>query len=200
MSQTIGLINYGIAGNITSIKRAAEKAGADVILVTDKPSLSKADKVILPGVGSFADAILELNNLGIINDLQEAAKKKPFLGICLGMQILATVGFEFGETKGLNFIDAEVRNVKCHGEVPHMGFNSIEIIKPNQLLTGLNGAEFYFMHSFEMVNYTNVSALTNYHGHKIVSAVNKENIFGVQFHPEKSRDAGIELFKNFLKI
>jgi len=200
MSQIIGLVNYGIAGNITSIKRAAEKAGAHVILVNDNKSLSKADKIILPGVGSFVDAISELNNLGIVDSLQIAAKNKPFLGICLGMQILATVGFEFGETKGLNFIDAEVKKIKCHSEVPHMGFNTIDVIKSNPLLKGLDGLEFYFMHSFEMVNYTNVSALTNYHGHKIVSAINKDNIYGVQFHPEKSREPGIELFKNFLAI
>lgn len=200
MSQKIGLVNYGIAGNITSIRRAVEEAGAEVLLITDSNTLAKADKIILPGVGSFADAIDELNNLGIVEGLQKASTHKPFLGICLGMQILATVGFEFGETKGLNFIDAEVRKIKCHGEVPHMGFNAIELVNSNPLLEGLGGSEFYFMHSYEMVNYTNVSALTNYHGHQIVSSIRKDNIYGVQFHPEKSRDAGIELFRNFIAL
>jgi glutamine amidotransferase len=200
MSIIIGLINYGIAGNTTSIKRAIEAAGANVVLVTDSASLSKVDKIVLPGVGSFSDAIDELNTLNIIDELKEQAKNKPVLGICLGMQILATVGFEFGETKGLDFVDAEVRKVKCHGEVPHMGFNSIEVVTPNPLLDGLNENEFYFMHSYEMINYTNVSSLTNYHGHQFVSSIQKNNIYGVQFHPEKSREAGIQLFRNFIAL
>ena len=200
MNQTIGLINYGIAGNITSIQRAMEAAGGKVVLISKNSSLDNVDKIILPGVGSYADAISELKLLELIPQLIRFAENKPVLGICLGMQILSTVGFEFGETQGLNLIDAEVKKVKCHGEVPHVGFNSIQVINPNSLLEGLEDAEFYFMHSYEMVNYTCVSALTNYHGHQIVSSVKKDNIYGVQFHPEKSREAGIQLFKNFLAL
>ena len=200
MNQKIGLVNYGIAGNITSIKRAIEKAGGYVIMINDKNSLSQVDKVVLPGVGSFTDAISGLNQLGITENLKQAANDKPFLGICLGMQILATVGFEFGETKGLDYVDAEIHRIKCHGEVPHMGFNSINVVKSNDLLKGVESEEFYFMHSYEMINYTDVAALTIYHGHQIVSSIKKHNLYGVQFHPEKSRDAGIELFKNFIAL
>ena len=116
------------------------------------------------------------------------------------MQILSTVGFEYGKTKGLNFIQAEVRPILVDAKVPHVGFNTIDIVSENELLNGLEDEEFYFMHSFEVVNYTNILSLTEYEGHKFVSSVQKDNIYGVQFHPEKSRDSGIKLFKNFINI
>ncbi|MDO9207840.1 MAG: imidazole glycerol phosphate synthase subunit HisH, partial [Sulfuricurvum sp.] len=108
--------------------------------------------------------------------------------------------FEYGKTKGLGLINAEVKPMLVDAKIPHMGFNTIEIIKQNPLLRGLEKEEFYFMHSYEMVNYTNIIALTDYAGHKFISAIQKENLYGVQFHPEKSRDAGIKLFKNFIAL
>jgi imidazole glycerol phosphate synthase glutamine amidotransferase subunit len=116
------------------------------------------------------------------------------------MQILSKIGFEYGKTNGLGLIEAEVRPMVVDAKVPHVGFNSIEIIKKSNLFKGLDNKEFYFMHSFEVVNYTDVVSLTQYYGHKFVSSIEKENIYGVQFHPEKSREAGIELLKNFINL
>lgn len=200
MSQLIGLINYGIAGNIHSIKKAIEKAGGTVKIVHSKEELESVEKIVIPGVGSFKDAMKELENDGLLEALKDAIGTKPTLGICLGMQILSSLGFEYGKTAGLNVINAEVKPMLVNAKVPHMGFNAIKIIKPNRLLFGLENEEFYFMHSYEVVNYTDITALTDYAGHQFVSAIQKDNLYGVQFHPEKSRDAGIQLFKNFIAL
>ena len=200
MSNIIGLINYGIAGNIHSIKKAIEKAGGTVKVVNNQDELNSVDKIVIPGVGSFRDAINELEQRELIESLKKAIQKKPTLGICLGMQILSTLGFEYGKTKGLNLIKAEVKPMLVDAKVPHVGFNNIEVVKSNQLLKGLENEEFYFMHSFEVVNYTEIVSLTDYAGHKFVSSIQKDNIYGVQFHPEKSREAGINLFKNFIEL
>lgn len=200
MSNTIGLINYGLAGNTHSIKKAIEKAGGTVKIINTKEEFESIDKIVIPGVGTFKDAMKELESDGLLEALRNAIKTKPTLGICLGMQILSTVGFEYGKSEGLNAIQAEVKPMLVDAKVPHMGFNRIDVVKQNQLLAGLENEEFYFMHSYEMVNYTNIIALTDYAGHKFVSAIQKENLYGVQFHPEKSRDAGIKLFKNFIEL
>lgn len=200
MSNIIGLINYGIAGNIHSIKKAIEKAGGTIKIVNNESELNSVDKIVIPGVGSFKDAISELEKDKLLEPLKKAIQTKPTLGICLGMQILSTLGFEYGKTKGLDAIKAEVKPILVDAKVPHMGFNNIDVIKTNPLLNGLENEEFYFMHSYEVVNYTEISSLTDYAGHKFVSSVQKDNIYGVQFHPEKSREAGIKLFKNFIEL
>ena len=200
MSQVIGIVNYGISGNIHSIQKAITYAGGEVKIVNNKKELLAVDKIILPGVGSFKDAIGELEKDNLLNTLKETIPLKPTLGICLGMQILARLGFEYGKTEGLGLIDAEVKPIIVDGKVPHVGFNSVELINSNKLLDGLAYEEFYFMHSYEMVNYTNIVTLTGYAGHKFVSSIQKDNIYGVQFHPEKSREAGIKLFKNFIEL
>ena len=176
------------------------KAGAKVEVVQSSKELDRVDKIVLPGVGSFSDGMHELEKSSLVQSLKKSINDKPTLGICLGMQLMSKVGFEFGETQGMGLFDAEVKPMICHGKVPHMGFNSIEVVKDNELLNGLEKEEFYFMHSYEVVNYTNVTALTEYSGHKFVSAISKGCVYGVQFHPEKSRDAGIEVFKNFINI
>jgi glutamine amidotransferase len=200
MSNIIGLINYGIAGNTHSIKKAIEKAGGLVKIVNTASGLESVDKIVIPGVGSFKDAMKELENDGFLKALKVALKTKPTLGICLGMQILSTIGFEYGKTEGLNAIAAEVKPMLVDAKVPHMGFNTIEVVKPNKLLIGLENEEFYFMHSYEVVNFHDVMATTDYAEHLFVSAIQKDNIYGVQFHPEKSREAGIMLFKNFINL
>ncbi|WP_041960446.1 imidazole glycerol phosphate synthase subunit HisH [Sulfurospirillum arsenophilum] len=200
MSNIIGLINYGIAGNIHSIKKAIEKAGGIVKIVNTKEELDNVDKIVIPGVGSFKDAMNELQKDNLLEPLKEAMKAKITLGICLGMQILSKLGFEYGKTDGLCAIEAEVKPMLVDAKVPHMGFNSIDVVKSNKLLAGLEYEEFYFMHSFEVVNYTNIASLTNYAGHKFVSSINANNLYGVQFHPEKSREAGIRLFQNFIAL
>jgi len=198
MKSLIGVVNYGIAGNIHSIKKAIEKAGGEVFVIEEANDFSKVSKVVIPGVGSFKDAMQELEQSDMLESLKNL--DKPVLGVCLGMQILAKLGFEYGKTKGLGLINAEVKPILCDAQVPHMGFNTLEMVQKNALLKGLEGEEFYFMHSFEFVNYTDISTLTEYAGHKFVSSIHKENIYGVQFHPEKSREAGIQLFKNFIDL
>lgn len=200
MSNIIGLINYGIAGNIHSIKKAIEKAGGIVKIVNTTEELDSVDKIVIPGVGSFKDAMNELQKDKLLESLKKAVQRKPTLGICLGMQILATIGFEYGMTQGLEAIKAEVKLMSVNAKIPHIGFNAIDIVKSNSLLSGLENEEFYFMHSYEVVNFHDVISTTEYAGHLFVSAVQKDNIFGVQFHPEKSREAGIKLFKNFINL
>ena len=198
MSNTIGIVNYGIAGNIHSVKKAIEKAGGNTLVINSPTDFGLVDKIVIPGVGSFKDAMHELENDGFIDPLKEF--NKPILGICLGMQILAELGFEFGKTSGLGLINAEVKLILCDAKIPHMGFNKIRVINSNELLDGVEDEEFYFMHSYEMVNYTDISALTKYDNHNFVSAIHKGNLYGVQFHPEKSRESGIKLLSNFIEL
>jgi imidazole glycerol-phosphate synthase subunit HisH len=194
----VGIVNYGVAGNIYSIKKAVEKAGGKTLIISHPNHFNLVDKIILPGVGSFKDAMNELTNNGFIELLRNS--NKPILGICLGMQILAKLGFEYGETQGLDLVDAEVRLIQCEGKVPHMGFNKLQLINCNPLLEGLRGEEFYFMHSYEMCNCIDIAALTEYEKHNFVSVICKGSVYGVQFHPEKSREAGIRLLSNFIKL
>jgi len=200
MGGKVGIVNYGVAGNIFSIQKAVQAAGGDVKIIEKVEDFQIADKLILPGVGSFQDAMNELEEDGFKEVLIENSLHKPTLGICLGMQILSTLGFEYGETDGLGLIDAEVKPIECRGTVPHMGLNTINKVKDSMLLEGIEDEHFYFMHSYEVVNYTDVLAVSTYHNHQFISAIQKDNLFGVQFHPEKSREAGIQLFQNFLKV
>jgi glutamine amidotransferase len=198
VSDVIGIVNYGVSGNIHSIKKAVERAGGKTLVINKLSDFNLVDKLVIPGVGSFKDAMQELESNNFIESIQKF--DKPILGICLGMQIMADLGFEFGKTKGLGLIEAEVRPILCEGKIPRMGFNKISIKAPNALLSNIESEEFYFMHSYEMINYTDVAALTKYNKHSFVSAIHKENLYGVQFHPEKSREAGIKLLSNFVKL
>lgn len=198
MSKKIGITNYGFSGNTHSVKKALEKAGANVFIINKPLDFKQADKVVISGVGNFKDAMKVLNSNGFYEELINY--KKPILGICLGMQVLSTLGFEYGKTKGLCLIEAEVKEMICEAKVPHMGFNKIDVTHPNILLEGVENEEFYFMHSYEVVNYTNITSLTEYGGHSFVSSIKKNNIYGTQFHPEKSREAGIKLLSNFINL
>jgi len=197
MISHVGLLNYGNSGNTYNVQKALEIAGARVTMIRNKTDLDSVDRIVLPGVGCFKDT---MNNLASINaDLIDHIRKKPTLGICLGMQILSKIGYEFGETQGLNFIDAEVKKIEVKCKVPHLGWGTLSIVKDSPILYGIAEKDnFYFMHSFEVINYTEVIALTNYCNHKFVSVVQKGEIYGVQFHPEKSRRAGIKVLENFL--
>jgi len=198
MSKVVGIIKYGIAGNIKSIENAIIKAGADVIIIDSADKLDLVGRIVLPGVGSFHEGMEELQKSGLLEPVKTF--KKPVLGICLGMQIFSKIGFEYGKKTGLEIINAEVKRMECEGPVPHVGFNSIKLVRDNPLFKELQNECFYFMHSYEVVNYVDVISLTEYANHEFVSAVHKDNFYGVQFHPEKSRDAGIKLFQNFINL
>jgi imidazole glycerol-phosphate synthase subunit HisH len=201
MGSKVGLIDFGSMGNIESIRRALIAAGAEVKVIRDAGEFGGVDRYVLPGVGSFQKVMETIRAHGMESPIHEAALRKPTLGICLGMQILATLGFEYGETSGLGLIDGEVRLMQCKAAVPHIGFNHVELVTESPLFAGIEAdSEFYFMHSYEFVNYTDVSALTSHGQHRFVSVVNRGNLYGVQFHPEKSREPGIRLLKNFIEM
>lgn len=198
--EIIGLIDYGKAGNVYNVHKALLRAGAKVEVISHGEHIFQLDKIVLPGVGSFVDGVSELKAKEMFEPLQTAILNKPTLGICLGMQILSRIGYEFERSQGLSLINAEVKRITCDLPTPHMGFNSLAVQKPNALLEGVESEKFYFMHSFEVVNYTDILALSEYGNHQFVSAIARDHIYGVQFHPEKSRDPGIEVFKNFINL
>lgn len=203
----IAIINYG-SGNIQAIGNIYSRLNIPFIIASKSGDLAKATKIILPGVGSFDQAINDLKRSGLRQALDEHVlhNKKPVLGICVGMQLLADDSEE-GVIKGLGWIDGSVKkfdhssfNQATH--LPHMGWNNVEPVKNNQLFNDIKpGSRYYFLHSyyFSCNRQEDVLAVTDY-GEYFASAVNSENIYGVQFHPEKSHQAGIQLLKNFADI
>ena len=209
---SIAIIDYG-SGNLRSVAKAFENANNNLklnskIIVTSEPSIiEKSDKVILPGQGSFKDCYLGIKKIKGLNEALNdfvLVKKKPIFGICVGMQLFAKVGYESEETKGFGWIDGVVKkinNINRSLKLPHMGWNEIEIKKDFFLFSGIeNKSHMYFVHSYEFLTKEKdcIVATTKY-GNSIVVAVNKKNIFGTQFHPEKSQKNGIKLLENFLK-
>ena len=208
----ITVIDYG-SGNLKSAAKALETAAKNIntsskIVVTSDPqTIKKSDKIVLPGQGSFRDCYLGIKKIPGLNEtLNEFVldKKKPIFGICVGMQLFAKTGYESQETKGFGWIDAEVRkinNMNKKLKLPHMGWNQIEFKKDFALFSGLeNKSHMYFVHSYELTTKQKdcIVATTNY-GNSIIVAVAKENIFGTQFHPEKSQKNGLKILENFLK-
>jgi imidazole glycerol-phosphate synthase subunit HisH len=202
----ISIINYEM-GNLYSIKGALDFLNLEYQVISNPYLIAKSKKLILPGVGSFSKAMDIIKSRGIDKALEEAvlAKGTPILGICLGMQLLAKKGTEGGDCAGLNFIDATVEkfDIPDNGfKIPHIGFNTTHYRNDKKMFEGLKpDLDFYFIHSFIMRNVENkaIAATTNY-GVEFVSAVEKDNIWGCQFHPEKSQMSGLHLIKNFLSI
>ena len=209
---SIAVIDYG-SGNLKSAAKALEVSVNNInlsskIVVTSDPKIIKqSDKIILPGQGSFRDCYLGIKKIQGLNEtLNEfvLVKKKPIFGICVGMQLFAKTGYESQETKGFGWIDAEVRkinNMNKKLKLPHMGWNQIEFKKDFTLFSGLeNKSHMYFVHSYELITKQKdcIVATTSY-GNQIIVAVAKENIFGTQFHPEKSQKNGLKILENFLK-
>ena len=198
------VIDYGMS-NLGSIRRALEECGGDVLVSDDPSDLKNAERIILPGVGSYVDGMSNLKQRGWISELNREVleNKIPLLGICLGMQLLSTKGYEHGETDGLNYISGEVIKLAptdLNERIPHVGWNEVYKKRDNSLFENLNdGSDFYFVHSYHFrPDKTDcILAITPYCG-EFVSAVNKENIYGVQFHPEKSIPVGFQLLKNFI--
>jgi len=200
------IVDYGM-GNLDSIARAVEECGGHALITHEKHDFKAVSNIILPGVGSFAHGMQNIRRLGLDEILNEEVveNKVPFLGICLGMQLFATIGFEGQETKGLGWIEGEVRRLepdRYHTKIPHIGWNEVNFIKPSPLFKNIpSGKDFYFVHSYHLLckNDEYVIGRSPYCG-SFVSVVCKENIFGVQFHPEKSQRFGLQLIRNFLLL
>ncbi len=202
MAETVALIDYG-AGNLHSVENALKRVGADVALVSDGDALARAERIVLPGVGAFGACYKGLASLpGMIEALESRVLREgtPFLGICVGMQLLATRGLEHGETQGLGWIDGEVRALEPseHVKVPHMGWNDVVVADDASGL--IHPGEAYFLHSyaFDVADERQVAARTD-HGGAVTAAVARDNILGVQFHPEKSQAYGLALLERFLQ-
>lgn len=198
----IAIIDYGM-GNLGSVKKAFEHVGAEARVTDRKRDLENASALVLPGVGAFPSAMENLDNLGLIETIQkDVAKGKPFLGICLGYQLLFNKGYEGEETEGLSLIKGEVRRFTISLKVPHMGWNEVRVKKASPFANDiLDGDYFYFVHSFYTVpeNEEDILFTTEYEI-SYASAIAHENIFGTQFHPEKSQDKGLQLIRNFKDI
>lgn len=208
--QSVALINYG-SGNLRSAEKALIRAadGKSEIVVTDDPDvIAMADRVVLPGVGAFAACMAALEaRSGVIEAMTEAVygKGAPFLGICVGMQLLASRGLEFGETPGLDWIVGDVRKLADGGDpaikIPHMGWNGLSAVIEHPVFAGLkDGRTVYFTHSFAFFpkDEHDVAAYVE-HGERFPAAVARGNITGVQFHPEKSQAVGLDLLARFLE-
>ena len=194
----IAIIDYG-AGNIFSVKNALDYIGLPNILTNNKEDLINADGLILPGVGAFPSAMKMLKETELIDTIKEQAKFKPFLGICLGMQLIFSKGYEFEECDGLGLIEGTVELMEEPNlSIPHIGWNKLEVQNECPLLNGLSEDEYvYFVHSYKAhCADENISAFCEY-GHKVPALVFKGNIYGAQFHPEKSGDVGLQILKNF---
>lgn len=197
----IGIIDYG-AGNLASVKNAFERIGEDSEIVSDPLKIKNYSRIVLPGVGSFAKAMQMISFGGWKNQIiDEIHKGKPFLGICLGMQLLFEEGQEGGNYKGLEIFKGTVKKLDFDVslKIPHVGWNRLFFKKKHPVLEGIKDhIDFYFIHSFECIPKTKEVILTetNY-GSKFVSAVSNKNVIGIQFHPEKSQPAGLKILQNF---
>ncbi len=212
---TVAIIDYG-SGNLRSAAKAFERSARELALqetiqVTADPDLiARADRIVLPGVGAFADCrsgVMAVD--GLWPALEDAVRRRavPFLGICVGMQLMASRGLEFGVTEGFGWLPGEVRAIEPedpHLKVPHMGWNTLDLVNPHPLLegieTGPDGLHAYFVHGFHFVpeDPARVVATTGYGG-TVTAAVAADNLFGTQFHPEKSQRLGLALISNFLR-
>ena len=199
------IVDYGM-GNLHSVKRKLDRIGVHAQLTSEPDEVLHADKLLLPGVGHFGKAMEHLDTLGLVAALHEAVivRRTPILGICLGMQLFARHSEE-GSAEGLGWIDADVVRFDIdtrHLKVPQMGWNGVRIARSSPLLEGVTEqTEFYFVHAYHMVCRDSADVLcdTDY-GNRFTSVVQRENLYGVQFHPEKSHDAGEALLRNFLYL
>ena len=199
----IVIIDYGM-GNLRNVQKGFEKIGFEATLTRSKKEIGRASAIVLPGVGAFKDCMENLEKYGLIDPLLRSIEQgKPYLGICLGLQILFSKSEEFGSHKGLDLIRGNVVKFKPDPEhkVPHMGWNTIEKKREVPMLQGVeDGDFFYFVHSYFVVpeEAQVISTFTTY-GNPFVSSISKENLFATQFHPEKSQQKGLRLLENFVK-
>ena len=199
----VGIIDYGV-GNLFSLQSSFQAIGEEAFVSGDAAVLAKAERLVLPGVGAFEDAAAKLRASGLDSFVrQQAAAGKPLLGICLGMQMLFEKSFEYGEHEGLGLLKGQVvpmaGKINSELKIPHMGWNALEV-KQGKLLADVNGAYVYFVHSFFAEGCEDsLSAVTEY-DIPITAAVEKDNIFGCQFHPEKSGKVGLSILQKFCRL
>jgi imidazole glycerol-phosphate synthase subunit HisH len=202
----VAIVDYGMC-NLDSVRRAVEECGGRAVVTDEADEIEAADRIIMPGVGAFPDAIRNLTERGLEKVLEEQVRNEgaPFLGICLGMQLLASLGFEGGETEGLGWIEGEVRRLDPTDEdrrIPHVGWDEVYPVGASALFDGIEpGLDFYFVHSYHLscCSEEDVAATTPYCG-GFTSAVSRGNVHAVQFHPEKSQRHGLRLLRNFLDL
>lgn len=197
----IAIVDYG-AGNIFSVKNAMDYLGLSAQLTSKAENIRNADGIILPGVGAFPWAMNMLSQSGLVDVIKEEAVKKPFLGICLGMQLIFSKGYEFEETNGLGLIDGEVKLMTpVNLSIPHIGWNKLVINKECPLLSGLGDDEYvYFVHSYAAECSDNDIAAYCEYGNKVTALVNRGTVYGAQFHPEKSGKTGLKILRNFAEL
>jgi glutamine amidotransferase len=203
---TIAIIDYQM-GNLRSVQKGFEKVGHAATITSDPAELAKADKIVLPGVGAFGDAIAELRRRDLVQPIKDAvAAGKPFLGICLGLQLLFDVGYEGGEFEGLGILRGKVvrfTDLPHEFKVPHMGWNRGQFKQPTApLLKGLDdGTFFYFVHSYYAVpGDRQLIAIEADYGRPFCAAVWRDNLFATQFHPEQSQASGLKILQNFAEL
>ena len=199
----ITIIDYDM-GNLRSVQKALEHLGHEAQVTDDPAKVAEASKVILPGVGAFADAIAALRSRGLVEPIVASINSgKPFLGICLGLQLLFERSYEDGEHEGLGVLPGEVRRFEVPPEykVPHMGWNRLRLLRPSPVLEGADGAYFYFVHSYYAVpaKEEHVAAVADY-PEPFCAAVWRDNLVATQFHPEKSQTDGLRILKNFAEL
>ena len=201
----IAIINYGV-GNLFSLSSSLKAIGYDTVITGDAKTIKKADKLILPGVGAFEDAIKKLRDSGLDKIIyEEVSLGKPLIGICLGMQMLFERSFEYGVHQGLGLIKGEVipmeNTIPKDLKIPHIGWNYLKIKKSNPLLKYISDGDFvYFVHSFYADGCDDAVIATTEYGKEMTAAVAKDNIYGCQFHPEKSGDIGLKILKAFCEM
>ena len=202
----IAIADYGV-GNLFSLKSSFEYIGEKTIVTSDKGQIKSADRIILPGVGAFGDAAEKLSESGLGElIIEEAQKGKPIMGICLGMQLLFDKSYEYGEHKGLGLIKGEIRPiaevVPRKYKIPHIGWNKLHFTKKkSRLFRYINDGDYvYFVHSYYGTGCKDSLLATTEYGAELTAAVGKKNVFGCQFHPEKSGDTGLKILKAFAEI
>ncbi|MDB5055661.1 MAG: hisH [Bacilli bacterium] len=197
----IAIIDYGM-GNLHSVSKAVERLGQEYIVTSDEQQILRADKAILPGVGAFGDAMENLRESGLRETtLRYAASGKPLLGICLGMQLLFTQSDEHGMHEGLNLLPGNVVRFQGDYKVPHMGWNKLSFTQQSPLLQGIEEGYVYFVHSYHAKpeQKSDLLATTDYY-QPVTAIVGRNNVYGMQFHPEKSGEIGMRLLDNFLQL
>ncbi|MBD2864668.1 imidazole glycerol phosphate synthase subunit HisH [Paenibacillus oceani] len=197
----IAIIDYGM-GNLHSVSKAVERLGFEAVVTSDPEVILSASGAVLPGVGAFGDAMSNLRETGLKETVLEyAASGKPLLGICLGMQLLFTESEEHGQHNGLNLLPGKVVRFRGPYKVPHMGWNRLSFRRSSPLLEGLEEGHVYFVHSYHVIpeETNDLLATTDYY-QAVTAIVGRGNVYGMQFHPEKSSDLGMKLLERFLKL